>query len=61
MNKDLYDKQGSFIGSIRDEGEYLELCDANGFPLGRYDKTTDETLDAGGSYVGKGNLLTTLL
>lgn len=58
----LKDRNGSLIGKIKilSSGKH-ELRDKNGGLKGFYDPKSNETRDAHGSLVAKGNLLTTLL
>jgi hypothetical protein len=61
MKEELRDRNGRLIGTIVEEGSYLEARDAGGNLKGRYDRRTRTTRDAGGTLVGKGNLLSALL
>jgi len=57
----LLDNSGSYIGQITQSGEKYCLFDSTGSLLGIYDPDRDATFDAGGTYIGKGNILTILL
>jgi hypothetical protein len=58
----LRDRRGTLLGKIKtlSTGK-LEIRDAHGVLRGTYDPKRDETRDARGKLVGKGNLLATLL
>lgn len=58
----LRDRLGRLIGTIRTNPDgKMELRDKLGSFKGTYDPKNDETRDRLGRYVGKGNLLVTLL
>jgi hypothetical protein len=59
MNQELRDRNGSRIGTIKDEGNRQIIYDRNGSRLGYYDGKS--TYDRTGRRVGDGNLLTSLL
>ena len=57
------DRAGRTLGSYEDNGVSgrIEARDAAGRRLGYYDKRANETRDAAGRLIGKGNLLPALL
>jgi hypothetical protein len=57
----ITDQCGRTLGRIRDQGPSLDIVDAEGRRLGRYDKRTDLTTDAAGRTIGRGNQLARLL
>jgi hypothetical protein len=57
----LRDKYGTIIGEIRTEGSKQTLWDRHFNRLGSYDSHDDLTRDSYGNFVGRGNLLVTLL
>ena len=57
----LRDKYGMRIGEIRIEGSKQTLWDKHYNRLGSYDSHDDWTRDKYGNFVGRGNLLVTLL
>ena len=57
----LRDKYGMRIGEIRIEGSKQTLWDKHYNRLGSYDANDDWTRDKYGNFVGRGNLLVTLL
>ena len=59
--QELRDPRGKLLGRIKKVGGKLEIRDARGRLKGRYDPKTNETRDANGKLIGKGNLLATLL
>ena len=61
-DQELRDRNSFLIGKIktRSDGK-LELRDASSFYKGIYDPRTNDTRDANDKFVGKGNLLATLL
>lgn len=61
-NHELRDRNGRLIGRIREiSGGKLEGRDAGGRLKGTYDPRTNETRDATGRLIAKGNLLSTLI
>lgn len=61
-DQELRDRNNRLIGKIRTRSDgKLELRDASAFFKGTYDSKTNDTRDANGKFIGKGNLLTTLL
>lgn len=62
MNKYIRDKHLNVIGRIQVESDGSQkIYDAHQRCKGKYDPTTDNTYDDHLRFVGKGNLLTTLL
>lgn len=61
-DRELRDNRNQLLGTIKTlyDGK-LELRDSRNTFKGTYDPKTDETRDSRNSFVGKGNLLTTLL
>jgi len=58
----LADACGRALGSVdTDPSGRQRLSDYNGRTLGFYDPTSDRTTDYRGVFIGKGNLLATLL
>jgi len=57
----LKDSKGRPLGKIIEANGKLEILDASGKRLGRYDPKTDKTTDKNNRTVGSGNLLTALL
>jgi hypothetical protein len=61
-NQELRDRNGKLIGRIREiSGGKLEGRDASGRLKGTYDPRTNETRDAAGRLIGKGNQLSILV
>jgi hypothetical protein len=60
-NQELRDPHGKLLGRIQQNGGKFEIRDATGKLKGRFDPSANETRDAFGKLVGKGNLLATLL
>ena len=61
-DQELRDKYNKLLGTIKTiSNGKLELRDARNSLKGTYDPKTNETRDARNSFVGKGNLLATLL
>lgn len=60
-NKVLRDQNGKEIGRIETVGAILVVKDMTGKIAGKYNTTTDNTYDANGKLVGRGNLLALLL
>ena len=61
-DQELRDRNNRLIGKIRTRSDgKLELRDPFDFFKGIYDPKTNETRDKDSMFVGKGNLLTTLL
>ena len=54
-------RNGSVLGSINENGNYLFVYDKQGKCYGKYDPRNDTTYDTQGRMVGRGNTLTTLL
>lgn len=62
LDQELRDRTGILIGKIRHRSDgKVEIRDATGRHRGIYDPKPDETRDARGNLVGKGNLLASLL
>lgn len=62
MEKTLYDKFGSRIGTLKKRGDgNWEIYDKFGSLKGSYNARSDETRDKSGRRVGYGNLLVTLI
>jgi hypothetical protein len=61
-NRELRDNHGKLLGTIKilSSGKY-ELRDSHGLLKGHYDPKVNETRDAHGKLVAKGDMLTTLL
>ena len=59
--QDLRDRTGKLLGRIKEVGGKFEIRSATGALKGKYDSKTNETRDATGRLVGKGNLLSSLL
>lgn len=59
--QELRDRTGKLLGKIKEVGAKFELRGPTGALKGKYDSKSNETRDAIGRLVGKGNLLTTLL
>ena len=57
----LRDKYGTIIGMVQVEGSHQTLRDRYGTILGSYDSHDDLTRDRYGNFIGRGNLLVTLL
>ena len=61
-DQELRDRNNKLIGKIRTRSDgKLELVDPFNFLKGIYDPKSNETRDRDLRFVGKGNLLTTLL
>lgn len=61
-DQELKDRNNKLIGKIKTRGDgKLEIRDAFDYFKGTYDPKTNETRDRNSKFVGKGNLLTTLL
>jgi len=60
--QELRDRNNRYLGKIktRPDGK-IEIRDASWFFKGIFDPRTNDTRDANDKFVGKGNLLTTLL
>ena len=61
MKREIFNADGSLRAVIMSSGDREEIFDAYGSLLGVYRSATDETTDAYGSLVGRGNLLMTLI
>lgn len=61
MAQELRDKNGKLLGKISEVGNNLEIRNALGQLKGKYDPKVNETRDALGRLVGKGNQLSALL
>jgi hypothetical protein len=60
--KELFDSSGHLIGKIYSTNDGTqEIIGRDGHLKGRYFPSSDETVDANGHLVGRGNLLTMLL
>lgn len=61
-NQELRDRTGKLLGTIKElsSGKY-EIRNASGTLKGTYDPKSNETRNASGSLVGKGNMLSSLL
>lgn len=59
--KDIKDSRGHIIGWIKTESSQITIHDSKGHQLGKYNPRMDQTTNARGSFVGKGNQLTMLL
>jgi hypothetical protein len=59
--QELRDRNGRLVGTIKQVGARLEGRDAHSRLKGTYDPKTNETRDAHGRVVGKGNLLANLI
>ena len=58
----LTDSRGSLIGTIETKSDgRQEICDKYGSLKGTYDPKLNQTRDSRGSFIGSGNLLTSLL
>ncbi len=61
-DEELRDRSNKLLGKIKTlSNGKLELRDASNKLKGTYDPKTNQTRDASNKFVGKGNLLTTLL
>jgi len=60
-DQELRDNHGKLLGKIKESSGKLEIRDAHGALKGKYDPKANETRDAHGKLVAKGNMLTTLL
>jgi len=60
-DQELRDKSGKLLGKIKEVSGKLEIRNTSGKLLGKYDPKSDQTHDASGKLVGKGNFLSTLL
>ena len=61
MQEEIRDNQGRLIGVIHDVGWRKELISASGTLLGVYNPGLNETIDAAGHLVGRGDQLMRLL
>ena len=61
MKHELFNRDGSLRAVIVQSGSKTEIHSASGQLLGVYNPATDETYDAYGHFVGRGDLLTTLI
>ena len=61
MKQELFHRDGSLRAVIVHSGSRTEIYSPQGQLLGVYNPQTDETYDAYGYFVGRGNLLTTLI
>lgn len=52
---------GTYLGKIEESDNVRRLTDASGRYLGQYDRNSNKTTKANGTYVGQGDLLGTLL
>jgi hypothetical protein len=52
---------GKMLGYLQETPTEILLLASGGKVLGRYVKASDQTLDAGGKFIGYGNQLLTLL
>ena len=61
-DQELRDRSGKLLGRIRIlSGGKLEARDASGVLKGTYDPKANETRNASGTLVGKGNFLSSLI
>jgi hypothetical protein len=61
-DQELRDRHGKLLGKIKQRGDgKLELRDSNGKLMSVYDPKSNETRNAHGSLIGKGNLLASQL
>ena len=61
-DQEIRDKNRRLLGKIKSiSGGRFEIRNATGKLLGKYDPKQNETRNASGGLVGKGNQLTTLL
>lgn len=60
-DQELRDRNNRLIGKIRQVGNRYEGRDAGNYLKGTYDPNTDETRDANNRFIGKGNLLSSLI
>jgi len=62
-DQEVKDNSGNYIGTIKDQGDELQLYDRNGKFWGAYSKSADATHDStpGTIWIGSGNLLATLI
>ena len=62
MSREIRDSSNRLIGRINTlSNGKMEIRDASNAFRGTYDPKTDETRNASNGFVGRGNLLTTLL
>ena len=59
--QEIRDRTGTLLGTLYVYLDYQELRDRTGNYRGKYDVKINETRDRHGPYVGRGNLLMTLL
>lgn len=59
--QELRDRSNRLLGWYEQRGNRIEGFDAKNRRIGTYDTTRNETRDARNSFVGKGNLLATLI
>jgi hypothetical protein len=60
-SQDLRDRYGNVIGKVVERGTIREAYSRRGTFLGRYDSRSNETRDARGSLVGKGDFTSSLI
>ena len=61
MKKEIYNADGTLRAVIYESSGRTEIYDASGRLRGIYNHDTKETHNAYGSFVGRGNLLMTLI
>jgi hypothetical protein len=62
MTQDIRDKHGALLAKIRTRSDGNdEIRDRHGRLLGTYNPATNDTRDANGSLIAKGNALTSLI
>jgi len=61
MNTPLRSPNGQLLGTLHQENGYTILRDKHNNKLGAYNPRTNDTRDANGRLIGRGDLLGTLL
>jgi len=61
MSNPLRDRHGQLLGTLHQENGYTVIRDKHNNKLGAYNPRTDDTRDANGRLIGRGDLLGTLL
>lgn len=57
----LFDSQNNIIGYMREQGNRIYVYDRNNTKKGYFLQKENRTYDLNGKFIGKGNLLTSLL
>jgi hypothetical protein len=61
MKQEIFGPNGQLRAVIYDYGSTREIYTPEGTLLGKYTKATNETHSASGSFIGRGDLLLTLI